>query len=129
MSFFLCHAPLAGHPGGSRRNMNSNPNYQAMRHKEYRFYVYILASKKNGTLYIGVTNSLFGRIFRHKLKENPKSFTARYNVTKLVYFEICQYIQAAIKREKQLKKLTRAEKIDLIEKENSAWRDLFDEMG
>ena len=108
--------------------MNSNPNYKAMHRKEYRFYVYILASKRNGTIYVGVTNSLFGRIFRHKLKENPNSFTARYNVTRLVYYEIYQYIQEAIKREKELKKLTRVEKIDLIEKDNPAWRDLFEDM-
>jgi putative endonuclease len=79
-------------------------------------------------LYVGVTNSLFGRTFRHKLKEDQKSFTAHYNVTRLVYYEIYQYIQEAIKREKQLKKITRAEKIDLIEKDNLTWRDLFADM-
>ncbi len=68
------------------------------------------------------------RSFQHKLKENPKSFTARYNVTKLVYYEIHGYIDQAIKREKQLKKWNRQWKIRLIEKENPAWRDMFHDM-
>jgi putative endonuclease len=96
--------------------------------KEHRYYVYILASKRNGTLYIGVTNELFRRGFQHKLKINPNSFTAKYNINKLVYFEIYKYIQDAIKREKQLKKYNREWKINLIEKENLAWRDLFRDM-
>ena len=98
------------------------------RKKEHRYYVYILASKRNGTLYIGVTNSLFCRIFQHKLKLNPESFTARYNVKMLVYYESYGYINDAIKREKQLKKWNRAWKIELIEKENPTWRDLFKDM-
>ncbi|MFC1678482.1 GIY-YIG nuclease family protein [Patescibacteria group bacterium] len=96
--------------------------------REHRYYVYILASKRNGTLYTGVTNNLFSRIFQHKLKKDPKSFTAKYRVNKLVYFEIFQYIQEAIKREKQLKKWKRQWKIELIEKDNSTWRDLFHDM-
>jgi putative endonuclease len=90
--------------------------------------VYILANKRNGTLYIGVTNSLFSRMFCHKLKENPQSFTARYNINKLVYYEIYQYIQDAIVREKQLKNWHRQWEINLIEKENPTWRDLFKDM-
>ena len=93
--------------------------------KEHRYYVYLLASQRNGTLYIGVTNSLFRRGFQHQLKQNPESFTARYNVTKLVYFEIYAYIQDAIKREKQLKKWSRQWKIELMEKDNPQWRNLF----
>ncbi|MBU1148767.1 GIY-YIG nuclease family protein [Patescibacteria group bacterium] len=96
--------------------------------KEHRYYIYILASKRNGTLYIGVTGSLFKRTFKHKLKENQDSFTAKYNITKLVYYEIYQYVQDAIAREKQLKKWNRQWKIKLIEKENPAWRDLFHDM-
>ncbi|MCU0679496.1 MAG: GIY-YIG nuclease family protein [Planctomycetes bacterium] len=96
--------------------------------KEHRYYVYILANKRNGTLYIGVTHSLFARTFQHKLKENPDCFTARYGIDKLVYFEIYQYIQDAIKREKQMKKWNRTWKIRLIEKNNPIWRDLFEEM-
>ena len=72
--------------------------------KDYRFYVYILANKRNGTLYIGVTNSLFTRVFQHQLKINPNSFTAKYNINKLVYYESYRYIKQAIQREKQIKK-------------------------
>jgi len=96
--------------------------------KEHIYYIYILSNKKNGTLYIGVTNNLFSRIFIHKLKENKNSFTAKYNIDKLVYYEEYQYIQDAIEREKQMKKWKREWKIKLIEKENSAWRDLFVDM-
>ena len=96
--------------------------------KEHRYYVYILANKRNGTLYVGVTNSLFSRTFRHKLKETPKSFTARYHIDKLVYFETYQYIQDAISREKQLKNWHRQWKINLIEKDNPSWHDLFNNM-
>jgi putative endonuclease len=96
--------------------------------KEYRFYVYILTNKRNGTLYIGVSKSLYRRTLEHKLKQKPNSFTAKYNVYILVYFEIYQYIQDAINREKQLKKWNRAWKIRLIEKDNPSWRDIFHDM-
>jgi putative endonuclease len=96
--------------------------------KEYNFYLYILASGRNGTLYVGVTNNLFARSFQHKLKENKESFTAKYRVDKLVYYEIYGYIQDAIVREKQLKAWRRNWKIELIEKENPTWRDLFYDM-
>jgi putative endonuclease len=96
--------------------------------KEYHYCVYILASKRNGTLYIGVTNGLFKRTFQHKLKENKNSFTAKYCINKLVYFESYQYIQDAIVREKQMKKWNREWKIRLIEKNNPTWRDLFHDM-
>ncbi|MFH1838191.1 MAG: GIY-YIG nuclease family protein [Candidatus Kuenenbacteria bacterium] len=92
------------------------------------YYVYILANKRNGTLYIGVTNNLLNRTFLHKLKQNPKSFTAKYKIDKLVYFEEYQYIQDAILREKQMKKWNRQWKIELIEKDNPIWRDLFFDM-
>jgi putative endonuclease len=75
--------------------------------REYLFYVYTLANKRNGALYIGVTNELFNRSFQHKLRQNPHSFTARHKIDKLAYFEECQYIQDAILREKQLKKWNR----------------------
>ena len=87
--------------------------------KEYRYYIYILTNKRNGALYTGVTNSLFNRSFQHKLKENPESFTAKYNINRLVYYESYQYIQDAIEREKQIKKWNRSWKIKLIEKNNS----------
>ena len=93
-----------------------------------QYYVYVLASRRNGTLYIGVTNNLFNRGFQHRIKYNKDSFTAKYNVNKLVYYESYQYISDAIVREKQLKKWNREWKMRLIEKNNSTWRDLFDDM-
>ena len=89
-----------------------------------QYFIYILASKKNGTLYIGVTNSIERRIEEHKIKLNPDCFTAKYNVTFLVYYETFQYIEDAIQREKQLKKWNRQWKINLIEEENNDWKDL-----
>ena len=89
-----------------------------------QYFIYILASKKNGTLYIGVTNSLERRIGEHKNKLNPNCFTARYDINLLVYYETFQYINDAIDREKQLKKWNRQWKINLIEEENKDWKDL-----
>ena len=91
--------------------------------KNYQFYVYILTNKKNGTLYIGMTNDLERRIFEHKHKL-VEGFTKKYNLDKLVYFEQFQYVNDAIKREKQLKNWNRQWKTDLIEKDNSNWSDL-----
>ena len=89
----------------------------------HQYYVYILASKKNGTLYIGVTNDLEVRVLQHKQKTN-EGFTSKYDVGLLVYFETFQYINDAIKREKQLKKWNRQWKINLIEQNNPQWLDL-----
>ncbi|MFN3752990.1 GIY-YIG nuclease family protein [Flavobacterium sp.] len=89
-----------------------------------QYFLYILASKKNGTLYIGVTNNIERRIEEHKNKLNPNCFTAKYNVNLLVYYETFQYINDAIDREKQLKKWNRQWKINLIEEENKDWKDL-----
>lgn len=92
----------------------------------HQYYVYILASKKNGTLYIGITYDLERRVFEHKNKIT-KGFTSKYNITHLVYFEIFGHVKDAIKREKQLKKWHREWKIKLIEEENPNWLDLADE--
>ncbi len=90
-----------------------------------QYFIYIdVASKKNGTLYIGITNNLERRIKEHKSKLNPQSFTARYNVNILVYYETFQYVNDAIDREKQLKKWNRQWKINLIEEDNKEWKDL-----
>ena len=89
----------------------------------YQFSVYILANKKNGTLYIGMTNDLERRMFEHKHKIID-GFTKKYNLDKLMYFEQFQYVYDAIKREKQLKNWNRQWKIDLIENENKEWKDL-----
>ena len=89
----------------------------------HQYFVYILASKRNGTLYIGLTNNLETRIKQHKSKLID-GFTKKYNVTNLVYFEIFKDINEAIKREKQLKKWKREWKIKLIEEKNINWSDL-----
>ena len=85
----------------------------------------MLSSKKNGVIYIGVTNNLKKRIYQHK-NEEVKGFTKKYKIKKLVYFEISDSIESAIKREKVLKKWNRQWKIRLIEKENPEWRDMYD---
>jgi len=90
------------------------------------YSVYILASHRNGTLYIGVTNNLIKRAWEHKNKL-VKSFTEKYNVDKLVYYETTNNINAALLREKQLKKWNRQWKLELIEKENPDWIDLSTE--
>ena len=87
------------------------------------YYVYILASKKNGTLYIGVTNNLDRRVMEHK-NEIAESFTKRYNVKTLVYFERYSSIKDAIAREKAMKKWKREWKIKRIEESNPDWEDL-----
>ncbi len=92
-----------------------------MTHRTY--WVYILASGKNGTLYIGVTNSLERRTWQHQHK-TADCFTKRYGVDQLVYFEDFRDITNAIAREKQLKAGSRAKKIALIERDNPEWRDL-----
>ena len=88
------------------------------------FYIYILASNRNGTVYIGVTSDLEKRIKEHKAKVYENSFTAKYDVSKLVYYESTENSESAIAREKQLKNWTRQWKLDLIEKYNPQWKDL-----
>jgi putative endonuclease len=88
--------------------------------------VYILASKRNGTLYIGVTSNLLNRTALHK-QDLIAGFTKRYGVHRLVYYEMHQTMEAAIVREKRLKKWNRAWKVRLIESMNPEWTDLFDE--
>ena len=87
------------------------------------YYVYILASKRNGTLYIGVTNNLERRIYEHK-SDLVKGFTKKYNVDKLVYLEEFQDVHEAIAREKQIKAGSRKKKEELINNFNPNWNDL-----
>ena len=87
------------------------------------FFVYILASRRNGTLYVGVTNDLVRRVYEHKEGALP-GFTKKYGVKLLVYFEQHEEIGAAIARENAMKKWRRAWKLELIERENPEWRDL-----
>jgi len=90
------------------------------------YHVYIVAGKRNGTLYTGVTNDLERRMYEHKNKLVP-GFTNRYDVNKLVYFESCSSVQAAIEREKQIKGWIRKRKLALIESVNPEWKDLSEE--
>ncbi len=90
-------------------------------------YVYILFNKRNGTLYVGVTSDLVKRVYEHKNKF-IEGFTKKYAVDKLGYYEIFADIQTAIEREKQLKSSNRKRKIELIEKNNSEWKDLYYEI-
>ena len=91
------------------------------------YYVYILASRKRGTLYIGVTNDFIRRVYEHK-KNFVEGFTKKYGVHHLVYFEQTNDIYSAMVREKQMKKWYRKWKIELIEKANPGWRDLYDDL-
>jgi len=88
------------------------------------YYVYMLASQKNGTLYIGITNDLIKRVWQHK-NNTHEGFTARYNVYRLVWFETATDVKSAILREKQMKKWKRQWKINLIEEQNPDWLDLY----
>ena len=89
------------------------------------YYVYILASATNVTLYTGVTNDLVRRIYEHKHAADPKSFTAKYKVHKLVYYECTNDVRAALEREKQIKSWKRAKKNELVNRENPMWEDLY----
>lgn len=89
-----------------------------------KHYVYILASKRNGTLYIGVTNDLMRRVYEHK-NNLIDGFTKKHVVHRLVYYEQYDDVVNAIQREKRLKKWNRQWKIELIEKENPEWKDIY----
>lgn len=89
------------------------------------YYVYILASKRNGVLYIGMTNDLARRVFEHK-QGTVKGFAKKYHIDKLVYYEQTIDVNEAIMREKRLKKWKRNWKIQLIEQQNPEWKDLYD---
>ena len=90
-----------------------------------RGYVYILTNKRSTVLYVGVTSDLPGRIQKHKTKHYPKSFSATYNVSTLVYYEVFDSIVSAIAREKQLKGGSRKKKEELINSINPEWRELI----
>ena len=92
-----------------------------------RYYVYILASKRNGTLYIGMTSDLTKRVYEHK-NNLVDGFTKKYNVHNLVYYETTDDVDSALMRERQLKRWKREWKIRLIEEQNSEWRDLYNDL-
>ena len=93
-----------------------------------QYYVYIMASATNVTLYIGVTNDLVRRVYEHRNHFDPNSFTSKYNVHKLVYFEETSDVKAALEREKQLKGWRRSKKNALVETANPQWRDLYPDL-
>jgi len=95
--------------------------------REFRFYVYIMASKSR-RIYTGVTNNLERRVKQHKAGE-IEGFTQRYKINRLVYFEVFQYVGNAIRREKKIKGLDRAKRVALIERENPTWDDLAHDWG
>ena len=92
-----------------------------------QFYVYIMASKRNGTVYIGVTSNIIKRVWEHKNKV-VEGFSSKYNINLLVYYEIHPNAESAILREKQLKKWERKWKIRLIEEKNPTWKDLYEDI-
>jgi len=106
-----CHSRANGNPGIAMKT----------------YYVYILASKRNGTLYIGVTNDIIRRVYEHKNNLVP-GFTSKYGVHRLVYYERFNDIEYAIQSEKRLKKWNRSWKLELIEKVNPGWKDLYNDL-
>ena len=91
-----------------------------------QYYVYILANLTHTTIYIGVTNDLIRRVYEHKNHLDPSSFTAKYDVHRLVYYEFTSDVRSALEREKQLKGWNRARKNKLVESMNPKWEDLYE---
>ena len=89
--------------------------------------VYIMASRYKGTLYVGVTSNLMGRVYQHK-NGLAEGFTKKYDCKKLVYYEVCSTMEEAITREKQMKVKGRAKKIEIVTKFNPGWKDLYENM-
>ena len=112
----------ARHSGAARQRRT---RYLSSHGERLAHYVYILASRKDGTLYLGVTSDLIRRVYEHKSKA-VAGFSARYGVDRLVWFEIYDDAATAITREKEIKKWRRAWKIGLIEAANPNWDDLYD---
>jgi putative endonuclease len=92
-----------------------------------QYYVYIMTNSRNTVLYVGVTNDLIRRVYEHKEKL-ADGFTRKYNITKLVYYEVFEDIENAILREKQIKAGSRQKKVQLINSMNREWHDLYDEL-
>ena len=91
------------------------------------YFVYILSNSTNVALYVGVTNNLERRLWEHKNHADPNSYTARYHINKLIYYEVTISIESAITREKQIKSWSREKKNRLIESTNPGWKDLSEE--
>jgi len=95
--------------------------------EEKQYYVYIMTNKKNTVLYTGITNDLKRRVYEHKAKL-VEGFTKRYNISKLVYYEVSRDVESAILREKRIKGGSRAKKIRLINSINLEWKDLYNDL-
>ena len=94
---------------------------------ERQYAVYIMTNVRNTVLYVGVTGDLMKRVFEHKASVVP-GFTSRYHLIKLVYYEVCESVEGAIGREKQIKGGSRADKVALVDGFNREWEDLFDKL-
>ena len=92
------------------------------------YYVYIMANQNDTVIYTGVTNNILCRVYEHKNNLAPKSFTSRYNINKLVYFEVTNDVYSAISREKQIKSHSRKWKNELINSQNAEWKDLYNDL-
>lgn len=92
-----------------------------------QYYIYILANASGRVLYVGVTNDLKRRVYEHKTK-SAEGFTSRYNISKLVYYEVCEDAYTAISREKQIKGGSREDKVHLVRKMNQSWTDLYESL-
>ena len=103
------------------------PSIQGQQNRFVAYYVYIMASQRNGTLYVGVTNDLVRRVYEHR-EGLMDGFTKRHGLRTLVYYEIFESIGQAIQREKTMKRWRRAWKLNQIERENPLWRDLWDDI-
>ena len=90
------------------------------------YYVYILSNNHKNVIYTGVTNNLVKRVYEHKMHLDKRSFTSRYNVENLVYYEVTSHVEAAIQREKQIKSWNRKRKNALVESKNPDWIDLYE---
>lgn len=110
------------------RSSPTRPGIQSTQQQTMAFYVYILASRQRGTLYAGVTNDLARRVHEHREKDGS-TFTRRYGVTRLVYYEPHDSPDAAIAREKRLKRWPRAWKVQAIEKHIPDWLDLYEDLN
>ena len=95
--------------------------------EEKQYYVYIMTNKRNTVLYTGITNDLKRRVYEHQAKI-VEGFTKRYNIHKLVYYEVSQNVESAILREKQIKGGSRSKKIKLVNTLNRGWRDLYNDL-
>ena len=115
--------PTVCHPGQPSRLIRDPGPVR----REYVFFVYILASRRNGTLYVGVTNDLLRRVGEHR-EGRVEGFTSKYGVKMLVWYEVHQYIDQAITREKRIKRWRRDWKLKLIEAANPQWRDLYPDL-